>query len=173
MEVIKKNEHICDGYADNLNIYIKIQNTTKQLKTLLKMFNDFKEISGLTINIGKTKYLKFGITPDTDVQILDSPFDQEKEKHFKLLGVMLNPELSHLETNWEKALRSARKEAHKWAGIRTSHFGRVNIAKTCLLSKFTHLAAVIPPPVKKLLKEIEKFFETFINGGKKCISQKN
>ena len=97
---------------------------------------------------------------------------KKKENHFKLLGVMLNPELSHLEVNWEKTLRSARKEAHKWAGIRTSHFGRVNIAKTCLLSKFTHLAVVIPPPVKKLLKEIEKFFETFINRGKRCIFPK-
>ena len=79
---VKGNEQICDGYADDLNIYIKMQNTTKQLKTLLKIFNDFKDISGLTINIVKTKYVKFGITPDTDTQILDSPFEQEKENHF-------------------------------------------------------------------------------------------
>ena len=129
---IKGNSQICDGYADDLNIYIQLQNATKQLKTLLKIFNDFKEISGLTINIGKTKYVKFGINSQTNTEITDSPFEQEKEEHFKLLGVLLNPELSHLEINWEKALKNARKEAHKWAGIRTSHFGRVNIAKTCL-----------------------------------------
>ena len=35
------------------------------------------------------------------------------------------------------------------------------------LLTLTHLAAVIPPPVKSLLKEIEKFFETFINGGRR------
>ena len=63
-----------------------MQNTTKQLRILLRIFNDFKELSGLTINIGKTKYVKFGITPETDVNILDSPFDQEKENTLSYLG---------------------------------------------------------------------------------------
>ena len=150
---IKGNTQVCDGYADDLNIYIQLQNPEKQLGILLKIFNDFQRISGLTINIGKTKYVKFGINPHNDIQITQSPFEQVTEDNFKLLGVLLNPELSHLEINWEKALGSARKEAHKWAGIGTFHFGKVNIAKTCLLSKFTHLAAVIPPPVKKVLKK--------------------
>ena len=79
---IKGNSQICDGYADDLNIYIQLQNATKQLKTLLKNFNDFKEISGLTINIGKTKYVKFGINSHNDIEITESPFEQEKEEHF-------------------------------------------------------------------------------------------
>ena len=81
--------------------------------------------------MSEAKLSLFGINSHTDIEITESPFEQEKEEHFKLLGELLNPELSHLEANWEKALKSARKEAHKWAGIRTSHFGRVNIAKTC------------------------------------------
>ena len=88
---IKGNPQICDGYADDLNIYIQLTNLTKQLNTLLKIFNDFKRISGLTINIGKTKYVKFGINKDTDIQITQSPFEQITEKKLQIIRSTIKP----------------------------------------------------------------------------------
>merc|ERR1711954_119834 len=41
---------------------------------------------------------------------------------------------------------------------------KVNIIKTCLLSKFTHLATALPLPSKEVISEVEKIFIRFING---------
>ena len=54
------NKHICDGYADDLNIYLKLENIEDQITQLLQIFKDFQDVSGLKININKTKYVLFG-----------------------------------------------------------------------------------------------------------------
>ena len=54
------NKHICDGYADDLNIYLKMEEIELQITQLLSIFKDFQEISGLKININKTKYFLCG-----------------------------------------------------------------------------------------------------------------
>merc|ERR1712121_255536 len=111
-------------------------------------------ISGLTINIGKTKYAMFGPTR-RHLQPTNTPFNKLKSKEsFKLLGIKLNPDLENLDINWEDAIDKARKETFRWKGVRTSVFGRVNIVKTCILSKFNHIAAIIPQPKKELMKQI-------------------
>merc|ERR1712114_140134 len=48
--------------------------------------------------------------------------------------------------------------------MRLTTTAKVNIIKTCLLSKFTHLATVFPLPHKDIITEIEKIFIRFING---------
>ena len=53
------NKHICDGYADDLNIYLKLEGIEDQITQLLKIFKDFQDVSGLKININKTKYVLF------------------------------------------------------------------------------------------------------------------
>ena len=180
----------------------------QQITQLLNIFKDFQEISGLKININKTKYVLFGTngtnsskpkngknpikqktTNRTNPNILsyttqeqstngtnpklNIPIDPEEEEHFKLLGIYLNANLEELEHNWLKALSSTRKEAFRWAPIRTTYFGRANIARTCLIAKFTHIAAVIPPPKPNLMKKIEKFFTSFINGSKRATIPKD
>merc|ERR1712112_727487 len=48
---------------------------------------------------------------------------------------------------------------------------KVNIIKTCLLSKFTHLATALPLPDKDIITEVEKIFTRFINGKRNQFSK--
>ena len=75
-----------------------------------------------------------------------NPFSLDTDPYFRLLGINLNPQLTNLDQNWLDALSDARKESFAWAKVDTTIFGRVNIARTSLLSKFTHIAAILPPP---------------------------
>ena len=120
------------------------------------------------ITNSQTEASKNGTNPKYNIPILPV-----EENHFKLLGIYLNSNLEDLEYNWQKALSSARKEAYRWAPVRTTYFGRANIAKTCLISKFTHIAAVIAPPKPALMKEIEKFLTSFINASKRATIPKD
>ena len=170
----KGHAHLIDGYADDLNIFLssssKEQSET-MLNRLLGIFQAFKEISGLTINISKTKYVMFGPTRK-HIQPSNTPFEKLKEDHFKLLGIKLNPKLTKLEINWNDAIDKARKETYKWKDVKTSIFGRVNIVKACLLAKFNHIATIIPQPNKKIYAEIENLIINFLNNSKRHIYPK-
>ena len=85
---------------------------------------------------------------------------------------MLFRSLEDLDINWKDAIDKARKETFRWKGIKTSVFGRVNIVKTCILSKFNHIAAIIPQPNKELMKQIENIIVGFINNSKRHVYPK-
>ena len=98
----KGHKHLIDGYADDLNIFLSTKSKAQSeamLNSLLSIFESFKQISGLTINIGKTKYVMFGPTRK-HLQPTNTPFDKLKSKEsFKLLGIKLNPDLKDVDTN--------------------------------------------------------------------------
>merc|ERR1711954_31045 len=83
---------------------------------------------------------------------------------FRFLGITLTGDLEHLDINWSKAIKSVRHEVFQWSFIRLTTTAKVNIVKTCLLSKFTHLATALPLPNKDIITEIEKIFIKFIIG---------
>ena len=74
---------------------------------------------------------------------------------FKLLGIHFHPLLEGMDMNYKKALNSARAELFCWARKKLSLTGKVNVIKTYALSKFTHVAAILPNPGKEIIKEIE------------------
>ena len=142
---LEGRKHILDGYADDLSIFLSLQNIEFQLQNLHQIFLEFKTLSGLTTNVGKTKYVIIGNPPLHMFPSLN-PFSLDTDPYFRLLGINLNPQLTNLDQNWLDALSDARKESFAWAKVDTTIFGRVNIARTSLLSKFTHIAAILPPP---------------------------
>merc|ERR1719347_615606 len=74
--------------------------------------------------------------------------------------------------NWTKAIKAVRLEIFQWSTIRLTTMAKVNIIKTCLLSKFTHLATALPLPHKDIITEIEKIFIRFINGKRSRFSKR-
>ena len=126
-----------------------LQQTTppQQIKTIVATMEKFKEFSGLAINVSKTKYALFGnahnppeITPQTKISLEDKPF--------RLLGIYFTGSLTDLNVNWTRAIANARMEIHDWNSINQTTTGRVNIAKACIMSKFTHIAAILRNPRK-------------------------
>ena len=135
---LEGRKHILEGYADDLSIFLSLNNVELQLHSLFQIFQEFKTLSGLTINVGKTKYVIFG-NPHPHKFPGPNPFSLDTEPYFRLLGINLNPQLTDLDQNWLDTLSEARKENFAWAKVETTIFGRVNIARTSLLSKFTHI----------------------------------
>ena len=81
---------------------------------------------------------------------------------FKLLGIHFHPLLEGMDMNYQKALNSARAELFRWARKKLSLTGKVNVIKAYALSKFTHVAAILPNPGKELIKDIESTITRFI-----------
>merc|ERR1711954_136819 len=167
------NQHkLLDAYADDINLFLTYNHPTQQLTHILRMLEDFKKLSGLATNVSKTKYALFGNAPD-DLQITPTTGFSIEPSPFRLLGITLTGDLDHLDLNWTKAIKAVRLEIFQWSTIRLTTTAKINIIKTCLLSKFTHLATALPLPHKDIIAEIEKIFTKFINGKRpqfsKCI----
>ena len=152
-------------------VFIKYFHPEAQLSEILKILTKFRTLSGLTTNVLKTKYALFGnaidspqITPLTGFTLEDAPF--------RLLGIYLTGKLDKLELNWEKAIKAMRSEIGAWSTLKLTHTAKVNITKTCLLSKFTHIATILPLPPKETRNEIERIIVNFINGRRHKLSKK-
>merc|ERR1711954_91888 len=136
---------------------------TQILTHILDILDKFKALSGLTTNVSKTKYALFGNAPD-DLQITPTTGFTIENSPFRLLGITLTGDLKHLDINWLDAIKAVRLEIFQWSTIRLTTTAKVNVTKTCLLSKFTHLATALPLPNKDIITKIEKIFIKFING---------
>merc|ERR1711942_219580 len=101
----------------------------------------------------------FGNAPD-DLQITPTTIFTIENSPFRLLGITLTGDLKHLDINWLNAIKAVRLEIFQWS----TTTAKVNVTKTCLLSKFTHLATTLPLPNKDIITEIENIFNKFING---------
>ena len=67
-----------------------------------------------------------------------------------------------MDENYDKALKSMRTELFRWTRKRLSIQGKVNVIKTYALSKFTHIAAILPNPGKEIAIKIESSITRFI-----------
>ena len=62
-----------EGYADDLTIILKslgLNIDIMQIKDVLRILEEFKEISGLTVNKGKPQICTFGPREDTEIKAL-------------------------------------------------------------------------------------------------------
>ena len=162
---------LIDAYADDINLFIEYFHPEAQLSEILRILTKFRNLSGLKTNVLKTKYALFGnaidspqITPLTGFTLEDAPF--------RLLGIYLTGKLDKLELNWDKAIKAMRSEIGAWSTLKLTHTAKVNITKTCLLSKFNHIATILPLPPKETRNEIERIIVNFINGRRHKLSKK-
>merc|ERR1711954_510364 len=169
-QTITNQLKLLDAYADDINLFLAYNHPTQQLNHILRVLDDFKKLSGLATNVSKTKYALFGNAPD-DLQITPTTSFSIEPAPFRLLGITLTGDLNHLDINWTKAIKAVRFEIFQWSTMRLTTTAKVNIIKTCLLSKFTHLATALPLPHKKVISEVEKIFTRFINGKRNQFSK--
>ena len=93
------NIPILQVFADDMTVVIK--ETVRNLTLIRNIFKDFSEISGLEINEGKTKIIRFG-TKLEDTQPITNEVKFIYTTKFKLLGVDIDNQLLHLQDNFKK-----------------------------------------------------------------------
>ena len=126
-------------YADDTSLYI--QPEEESLKECMKCLSDFEYVSGLKINIKKTKVIKIGGWRDR--------------------RIILCPELNLIWTNKFESL------GIKYDTSEMDHITEINLESrmkeiTSLISKVTHILLSLPNPKTQTLYEIDCLFKTFL-----------
>ena len=117
----------------------------------MSVFDDFYHLSGLKINLTKTKAVWIGSSYNSN-EILCPDLNLEWGKDFELLGIDFDNHLERMDSNFDKKLGQIDKLLDNWLYRHLTPFGKICIIKSLALSKLSHIALVIPSLSKQRLK---------------------
>ena len=158
--------HLLDLYADDITLYLlrhnDITQTENNIRNTLKVFEDFKSLSGLKLNLDKTNIAWFGKNPNQPSICTDIPIKWTKD--FTLLGLHFDTELKTLKDNFDKGHEKIKTMLNRWCYRDLTPYGKITIIKTLGLSKLTHIATAIPVLHHEQTKALEQTFFNFLWG---------
>ena len=171
--VINNKEYKLNQYADDTQIFL--DGTELSLENTLKTLNIFYLMSGLKLNIDKTKAIWIGsCSKSTRRLCLNYNLDWNQEP-FKILGVTFTSEVFDI---WDKNSNDILKKVEKiisiWSKRKLTLPGKITVIKSLALSKFVHLFLALPNPPGALVKRLNKLFFSFLwNKGPDRIKRKS
>ena len=160
---IGNSSQLLELYADDCTIFL--EPNSNNLRETCKIFSNFYSLSGLKIQVTKTKAIWFGAGWNSTEQLCpDLKLDWDTD--FRLLGIDFDSGLMKMDKNLENKIEEIRKLFNCWIYRTLTPYGRLVIVKTLALSKLSHAALVIPTLNKIKMKEIESLMFKFIWGNK-------
>ena len=162
---INNREFLLSQYADDTQVFL--DGSEKSLSEALLNLDLFHKMSGLKINVEKTKAIWIGSLSHSD-NILCQRYKLDwNQGPFKILGVTFTAEVFDIwDFNSNSVLNKVENIIKQWARRKLTLFGRVTVIKSLALAKFIHLFLALPNPPGDLINTIDKHFFKFLwNGG--------
>lgn len=150
---INNKEKRLDMYADDTNIFL--DGSEASLSKVLQILDSFFRLSGLKVNVGKSKAVWFGSHCNSEARLLPE-LGLVWAKNFTLLGVEFDNSLTNMERNVDGKLLEIEKVFKSWLYRDLSPFGKVAVIKSLALSKLSYIALVCPlkPNFEKKLTKL-------------------
>jgi hypothetical protein len=145
-----------EGFADDSSAIVCPD--SESIESLEKILEQFTEISGLQCNFGKSSITFINDTPDdlnTKFVVTDS---------FTLLGVKIDKNLASLQENFYDVRKKIIKIIYFWDRFELSLPGRINIAKTFLVSQINYLGSILLPN-DDILNDMQEMIDKFCTKG--------
>ena len=162
---IRDREHRISQFADDTTLFISY--SEMNLRLCMDILEEFHLISGLKINVDKTKVVKFGKNRDSS-DVLCQDLNLIWTNKFTSLGI--NYDVNDLdnitELNIEPKLSEIDTLIKIWRNRNLTLVGKVVLIKSLLISKFIHILLSLPSPKETLFIKIEQLFEKILWNGK-------
>ena len=134
-------QHKLDMYADDLTCYL--DGSENSLRSVISILDEFRDISGLKINLGKCKAVWIGrnrfsnlvLCPDLKLIWSDT---------FTLLGIEFDSDLAKMDTNFKKKVDIVENIYKSWLYRKLTPLGKITIIKTMAFSQLSHVILVCP-----------------------------
>ena len=148
-------------YADD--VLVLCNGSLQSLRTVLKLFNDYSDISGQILNLSKSKvYIGKGAAHRSSI-ICNTLGMAEDKAPFLYLGVPIfkgTPKKRHLQVLADKV----KIKLEGWQGKMLSLAGRVGLIKDIVTPMLLHSFMIYKWPIL-LLKQLEQWMRNFIWSG--------
>ena len=158
---INNKEFKLSQYADDTQLLL--DGSEISLKEALRTLKQYYIMSGLKINVDKTRALWIGSLSNSEKTLCDEyPLDWSQEP-LKALGVVFSPLVFNIwDLNSQEVLLKVKNILNQWSKRKLTLIGRITVIKSLALSKFVHLFISLPAPPNELIKELEKMFYKFL-----------
>ena len=157
--VFNNEEHIADSsYADDVSILLN--GDPENIINCKTILDEFSKLSGLKINVDKTQILPLNVSNDFEDRIRATGFSLVNK--LTILGVEISENFELDQTNFNKLFNRIRGMSLFWAKFKLSTVGRINLAKTYLLSQISYFAPILSFSVEQtvmLTNEIGSFIK--------------
>ena len=170
--VINKNEFKLSQYADDTQVFL--DGTEISLRKTLQTLQSFYQMSGLKINVDKTKAIWIGSMTKSNLKLCKEYELDWNQGPIKILGVTFTPEVFNIwDHNSAELIRKVENTLKNWAKRKITLLGKITVIKSIAISKFVHLFLALPNPPDNLVKSLNKLFFNFIwNWGPDRIKRK-
>ena len=140
-----------------------LDGSENSLKEALLTLKQYYLMSGLKINVDKTRALWIGSLSNSEETLCEEyPLDWSQEP-LKALGVVFSPLVFNIwDLNSQEVLLRVKNILNQWSRRKLTLIGRITVIKSLALSKFVHLFTSLPAPPNELIKELEKMFYKFL-----------
>ena len=170
--VLNDKEYKLSQYADDTQVFL--DGTEISLRNTLETLNAFYLMSGLKLNIDKTKAIWIGSTSKSNSRLCrDYNLDWNQEP-IKILGVTFTSEVFDIwDKNTNEIFKKAEKTIKSWSKRKLTLLGKITVIKSLAMSKFVHLFMALPNPPGTLVKRLNQLFYSFLwNSGPDRIKRK-
>ena len=158
---VDNKEYLISQYADDTSI--TLDGSELSLRSTLKLLKFFAKVSGLRVNIEKTKAVWFGSKTDITESIQTDENLFWSCDTFRFLGVSFHTNLDRMVSqNYDNKLKEIKKLLEIWSRRNLTPYGRVTVLKTLAVSKLTFLLLSLPNPPKCFLDELNTMFFKFL-----------
>ena len=158
---INGKEFRLSQYADDTQLFL--DGTEQSLKETLKILNLYYSMSGLKINIEKTRAIWIGSLSHSNRQLCREYKLDWTQGEFKILGVTFSVEVFDIwDLNTGQIYSNIEALCKVWSKRKLTLFGRITIIKSLALAKFVHLFLALPNPPGELMKKLDKIFYKFL-----------
>ena len=151
-------------FADD--IWTVVAAKQEVVNALLKVFDEFAEISGLYINYDKSSILRIGSLRDSNFELtIDRPLRWSNV--VKILGIVVQTDKDKMVSrNYEILIEKMKKTFDPWKARTMSLAGKITIVNTLILSQTVYKILCINTPSKQIIQRIKKLITEFIWNGK-------
>ena len=125
-----------EAFADDVTLTLPYQESS--LREAVATFHRFSELSGLSLNQGKTQVMIIGKQYNT-AAILAPDLELNWVKEITILGIKLYPNPEMMESNFATKVDDIKNLLNRWTFRNLTVFGRIQIVKSLGLSKLTHV----------------------------------
>ena len=154
---INKKELLLSQYANDTQIFL--DGSERSLREALSILDRFYAISGLKINVEKTKAIWIGALSNSEIRICRNYNLDWTNGHFKILGVNFTAEVFDIwDVNVPTIINKVESLFKQWSKCRLTLFGRITVIKSLALSKFIHVFLALPNPPGELIKRLDTLF---------------
>jgi len=153
-------------YADDTTLML--DGSLESLENAMRTLIDFKNMSGLKINVKKTSAVWIGLNKNKKKPVCEHlKLNWKFDGVFDMLGITFSTNTQDMiDINFNKALISMKNLILSWSKRNITSLGRVVVVKSLVLAKLNYIGQMLPGPGPDFIKMVNDEIYKFVWQGK-------